>query len=70
MMISQINGKKINNSNIEDFYYNLLLPSSAFSYALTEDIIGEGGVTDQKGYTITSKAMYNNPVLFSLEFNL
>ena len=65
MMISQINGKKINNSNIEDFYYNLLLPSSAFSYALTEDIIGEGGVTDQKGYTITSKAMYNNPVLFS-----
>ncbi len=65
MMISRINGKNINNSNFEDFYYNLLLPNSAFSYTLTEDVIEGGGVTGQKEYSIASKAMYNNPILFS-----
>lgn len=65
MMISQVNGKKINNSNIEEFYYNMLLPNTTSSYTLTEDVIKGSGITGQKEYTITSRAMYTNPVLLS-----
>lgn len=64
-MISQINGKKISNSNISDFYYDMLLPDASFSYTLTEEVIEGGRITGQKEYTITSKATYNNPVIFS-----
>ena len=32
---------------------------------LTEDVVEGGTITGQKEYTITSKATYNNPVIFS-----
>lgn len=64
-MISLINGKKINNNNINNFYYDILLPDATINYTLTEDVVEGGTITGQKEYTITSKATYNNPVIFS-----
>ena len=64
-MISLINGKKINNNNINNFYYDILSPDATINYTLTEDVVEGGTITGQKEYTITSKATYNNPVIFS-----
>ena len=38
-MISLINGKKINNNNINNFYYDILLPDATINYTLTEDVV-------------------------------
>ena len=65
-MISLINGKKINNNNINNFYYDILSPDATINYTLTEDVVEGGTITGQKEYTITSKATYNNPVIISL----
>ncbi len=62
-MISLINGEKISNSNIEDYFYGLLYPDAAFSLRLTEDVIEGGSITGTKEATITSQAMYCNPVI-------
>lgn len=59
------NGKKINNNNINNFYYDILSPDATINYTLTEDVVEGGTITGQKEYTITSKATYNNPVIFS-----
>lgn len=64
-MISMINGKKMGDGDYTQYYYDLLLPSSASQYTLTEDIIEGSSITEQKEYSITSKAMYNNPVILS-----
>lgn len=62
-MISRINGNKIDNKNIEEYFYSLLYPTAAFNLKLTEDVIEEGIGT--KEINITSKAMYCNPVIYS-----
>lgn len=41
-MISLINGEEISESNVEDYFYDLLYPESAFSLRLTESVM-EGG---------------------------
>lgn len=64
-MISMVNGKKMSDSEINDYYYNMQLPDAAISYTLTEDIIKGGSITGQKEYTLTARAMYSNPVIFS-----
>lgn len=64
-MVSLIDGKKISNGNYAQYYNDLLLPGSASHYTLTEDIIEGGTITRQKEYSITTKAMYNNPVILS-----
>lgn len=60
-LISQIDGNKIVNSNISDYFYNLLYPDAAFSLNLTEGIVEKG----TKDIVVTSKAMYCNPVITS-----
>ena len=62
-MINSINGEKINNGNIENYYYSLLYPSGAFSLNLREDIIESGSTTGTKEINIVSKAMYCNPII-------
>lgn len=42
-MISLINGEEISESNIEDYFYDLLYPESAFSLRLTESVMEGGG---------------------------
>lgn len=64
-MISRINGNKISNSNIEDYFYSLLYPNAAFSMNLEEDIIEEGTIIGTRETKLTSKAMYCNPVIHS-----
>lgn len=64
-MISLINGNKITNSNINEYYRNLLLPDAAIPYTLTEDVIEDGQITGQEEYPLTAEAMYANPVIFS-----
>ncbi|MDE6348696.1 MAG: peptidase S41 [Bacteroides sp.] len=64
-MISLVNGKKITDSNINEYYYNMQVPDAAISYTLTEDVIEEGMITSQKEYSLTAKAMYVNPVIFN-----
>lgn len=63
-MISRINGSPIDNSNINDYYYDLLVPGRALDLTLTEDIIEEGQVTGNKEVVISSEGMYCNPVIF------
>ena len=43
----------------------VLSPDATINYTLTEDVVEGGTITGQKEYTITSKATYNNPVIFS-----
>lgn len=62
-MINSINGEKINNGNIENYYYSLLYPSGVFSLNLREDIIESGSTTGTKEINIVSKAMYCNPII-------
>ena len=64
-MISRINGNKINNNNLEDYFYNLLRPNSVFNLTLTEDFIRGGKVAKTQTTTLTSEAMYCNPVITS-----
>lgn len=64
-MISLINGNKITDSNINEYYFNLWLPDASISYTLTEDVIENGMITGTKEYPLTAKAMYANPVIFS-----
>ena len=53
--------RKINNNNINNFYYDILSPDATINYTLTEMCREGGTITGQKEYTITSKATYNNP---------
>lgn len=62
-MINSINGEKITNGNIENYYYSLLYPSGVFSLNLKEDIIESGSITGTKEINIVSKAMYCNPII-------
>lgn len=62
-MISLINREEISESNIEDYFYGLLYPESAFSLRLTESVMEGGNITGIKEATITSQAMYCNPVI-------
>lgn len=64
-MISLINGEKITESNINEYYRNLLLPDAAIQYTLTEDIIEGNRITGQEEYPLTAKAMYANPVIYN-----
>ncbi len=64
-MISKINGNKINENNLEDYYYSLLMPDAVLSLTLTEDVIEKGKITESKNATLISKAMYLNPVITS-----
>lgn len=64
-MIRLINGNKITENSINEYYYNMLLPDAAISYTLTEDVIEDGVITGQKSYPLTAKAMSVNPVIFS-----
>lgn len=47
-MISLINGKKINNNNINNFYYDILSPDATINYTLTEDVVEGGTITGQR----------------------
>lgn len=60
-IIVQINGELFTNNNINQYYVDLLMPNSSFSLKITEELRG-GGVKES---TITSEAMYCNPVLMS-----
>lgn len=62
-MISMINGEKINNGNIENYFYSLLRPNGVFSLNLKEDVIESGNITGAKEANIVSKAMYCNPII-------
>lgn len=64
-MISRINGDRINYNNLEDYFYKLLRPNSVFNLTLTEDFIRGGKVADTQTFTLTSEAMYCNPVINS-----
>lgn len=64
-MISLVNGQKISNSNINDFYYSMLLPDEAFSLSLTEDLLEGGSITGTQERTISSTIMACNPVILS-----
>lgn len=54
-VINKINGGKITDTNLADYYYDLIYPTQILSME----------VTDDKGTTmpLTSKAMYTNPVI-------
>ncbi len=57
-MITRINNSKINSSNYNNFYYDLLVPSNeGITLSLT--------TMDNKSASITSKRLYLNPVLKS-----
>lgn len=60
-IIVQINGELLTNNNINQYYVDLLMPNSSLSLKITEELRG-GGVKES---TITSEAMYCNPVLMS-----
>ncbi|MGI6863518.1 S41 family peptidase [Bacteroides sp. KG156] len=64
-MISKINGEKLNKSNLKKYYYSLVLPDKALNLTLTEDIIEKGEKKGTKDVSLTSKAMYLNPVITS-----
>lgn len=61
-MISQINGNLITASNINDYYFSLLAPQSAFNLRLKEEDVKEK--TDRT-VDLTSQAMYCNPVILN-----
>lgn len=61
-MISRINGNLITASNINDYYFSLWLPQSAFKVELTyEDRKSENLETVE----LTSRTMYCNPVILN-----
>ena len=56
-LFNKINGQSITEDNWPEWYYTLLAPSSASSIKLTN------ALDATESYTITSKAMYLNPVI-------
>lgn len=60
-IIVQINGELLTENNINQYYIDLLMPNSALSLKITEET-KEGGTRES---TVTSEAMYCNPVLMS-----
>lgn len=62
-MIKLVNGNKITDNNLTDYYYSLLSPNAAFGLTLTADIIKGGAIVGSQEVALTSKAMYCNPVI-------
>lgn len=62
--ISEIDGTKITEANYQALASNLVYPERIRSLKITEIIPQEGKPASTKEYTITSEAMYKNPVLY------
>lgn len=62
--ISEINGNKITENNYISMASNLLYPQNILTLKVTEFIIHNDNTTETKEFSMTSEAMYKNPIIY------